>query len=70
LKKKEKIAQAKLRGRIKHSATVKHLDFNERTELHKFHQKIAHLVGALAKRFRWRSRPKGRRKIAITQRSF
>jgi hypothetical protein len=38
LKKMEKIAQAKLRGRIKHSATVKGLDFKKSTEVHKFHK--------------------------------
>jgi hypothetical protein len=43
LRKMEKIAQAKLRGRIKHSATVKGLDLKESTEVQKFHQKIAHL---------------------------
>jgi hypothetical protein len=62
LKKMGKIAQAKLRGRRKHSVTVKGLEFKDGTEVHKFHQKIAHFRGALAKRFG--------KKIAPTQCSF
>lgn len=58
----EKIAQAKLKGRIKHSTTVKGLDCKEGTELHKFHQKDCSSRGS--------DRKLGHCAIAVTQRSF
>jgi hypothetical protein len=51
IEKEGKNSSMKLRGRIKHSTTVKGLDFKEGTEVHEFHQKIVHLMGALAKHF-------------------